>query len=122
MKLCTGKNLFFNKNIQKRINSKSYTFSEPISKEAGADLVSSFAKISLCDLKIPITETALLTTPMVKRPANRKFLIFEENSGKVDQEVWSKSPQKSPFGHDWQLIIKNYALIFSWSTVHIRNA
>ena len=91
MKLCTSKNVpFLNKNIPKRIVTKSYTYSEPISKEAEADLVSSFSKITLCDTKKSITETALLTTPMIKRPANRKLLMFEDYSSSDEDEPIEK--------------------------------
>ena len=87
MKLCTSKNVpFLNKNIPKLLSTKSYTYNEPISKEAEADLVSSFANICLCDTKKPIILPAVLTTPMIKRPANRKSLIFEENSSSDEEE------------------------------------
>ena len=66
--------------------TKSYTYIEPISNEVEADLVSSFANISLCDTKKPIIEPSVLTTPMIKRPANRKFLMFEENSSSDEEE------------------------------------
>ena len=86
MKLCTGKNVpFLNKNIPKRIVTKSYTYNEPISKEVEADLASSFAKITLCDTKKSLTETAVLT-PMVNRPANRKLLMFDDNSSSDEVE------------------------------------
>ena len=87
MKLCTGKNVpFLKKNISKQTDTKSYTYNEPISKEAEADLVSSFAKITLCDTNKLKIETAVLTTPMVKRPANRKLLLFEDNSSSDEDE------------------------------------
>ena len=89
MKLCTGKNVpFLNKNIPKRTDTKSYTYNEPISKETEADLVSSFAKITLCDTKKSMTETAVLATTMVNRPANRKLLIFEDySSSDADEPI-----------------------------------
>ena len=94
MKLCTGKNVLFPKNIPKRTNIKSYTYNEPISKETEADLVSSFAKITICDIKKSITETAvlsqLLTTTKAKRPANIKLLMFEDNSSSDEDEPIEK--------------------------------
>ena len=94
MKLCIGKNVPF---LNKSIKTKSYTYNEPISKEAEADLVSSFAKITLCDTKKPIIETAELTTPMVLRPANRKSLIFEDySSSDADEPIEKYDSQTLP--------------------------
>ena len=79
------------------MSSKSYTYNEPISKEAEADLVSSFANISLCDTKEPIIVPTVLTAPTIKRPADRKLLKFEDNSSSDEEES-----------------IENYDLFFCW--------
>ena len=85
MKLRTGKNVpFLNKNIPKRKYTKSYKYKTPISKEAETDLASSFANISLCDKKKPTTEN--VATPRNHRPANRKSLLFEDNSSSDEEE------------------------------------
>ena len=89
MKLRTGKNVpFLNKNIPKRKYTKSYKYKEPIPKEAEDDLASSFANISLCDKKKPTAEQAV--TPRNHRPANRKSLMFEDNSSSDEEEPIKK--------------------------------
>ena len=89
MKLRTGKNVpFLNKNIPKRKYTKSYKYKEPISREAEDDLASSFANISLCDKKRPTTAQAI--TPRKHRPANRKSLIFDDNSSSDEEEAIPK--------------------------------
>ena len=89
MKLRTGKNVpFLNKNIPKRKYTKSYKYKEPIPKEAEDDLASSFANISLCDKKKPTAEQAV--TPRNHRPANRKSLMFEDNSSSDEEEPIEK--------------------------------
>ena len=89
MKLCTGKNVpFLNKNIPKRKYTKSYKYKEPISREAEDDLASSFANISLCDKKRPTTEQAI--TPRKHRPANRRSLMFDNNSSSDEEEPIAK--------------------------------
>ena len=89
MKLRTGKNIpFLNKNIPKRKYTKSYKYKEPISREAEDDLASSFANISLCDKKRPTTEQAI--TPRKHRPANRKSLMFDNNSSSDEEEPIAK--------------------------------
>ena len=89
MKLRTGKNVpFLNKNIPKRKYTKSYKYKEPIPKEAEDDLAASFANISLCDKKKPTAEQAV--TPRSHRPANRKSLMFEDNSSSDEEEPIEK--------------------------------
>ena len=89
MKLRTGKNVpFLNKNIPKRKYTKSYKYKTPISKEAEDDLASSFANISLCDKKKPTTKDA--DTPTKHRLANRKSLMFEDNSSSDEEEPIAK--------------------------------
>ena len=89
MKLRTGKNVpFLNKNIPKRKYTKSYKYKEPISREAEDDLATSFANISLCDKKKPTVEQAV--TPTKHRLANRKSLMFEDNSSSDEEEPIKK--------------------------------